>query len=344
MDRTAENWTKSPVRTMVLDRTAAALQTKLRGVSASDGVSRLSAGISTLVQRKEYVCLMRLPAQSVVSHNEPMRSMSHVTHPFELSNLMFIWSHPYQVELKDHHDKFNKTGAGVTPLDEHAAANLHKQVLLEFPWYDQLHPFLFSNPTISAKIFTSQPGVDHAADYYSLIRPCGGAGPSTNPPGPQLPQLHPQNSQPPPPDPQLLPPDPQLPLWSPPDTSAQCAPPSIRPGPMGAQHAPQHPPPHFSGTGGSPIDDPDGDLDDDPHANDNGPFFAPLGNMLGMLDGGTLTWMMTMGWSLTPPIIVSSAFTVPPGWWDRSGLSYYVKHPTCRKCSKTNYKSKVRTV
>ncbi|KAG2101881.1 uncharacterized protein F5147DRAFT_655194 [Suillus discolor] len=203
--------------------------------------------------------------------------------------------------FRDHHDKFNKTGAGVTLLDKHAAANLHKQVLLEFPWYDQLHPFLFSNPTIGAKIFTSQPGVDHAADYYLLIRPHGGAGPSTNPPGPQLPQpdpqlpqLHPQNSQPPPPDPQPLPPDPQLPLWSPPDTSTQCAPPSIRPGPTGAQHAlpstlhpppSQHPPPHFSGTGGSPINDPDGDLDNNPHADDNGPFFAPLGNTLGMLDG-----------------------------------------------------------
>ncbi|KAG1799489.1 uncharacterized protein HD556DRAFT_1439869 [Suillus plorans] len=207
--------------------------------------------------------------------------------------------------FRDHHDKFNKTSTGVTLLDEHAAANLHKQVLLEFPWYDQLHPFLFSNPTISAKIFTSQPGVDHAADYYSLVRPCGGAGPSTNPPGPQLPQLpqlHPQNPQPPPPDP-------QLPLWSPPDTSAQRTPPSIQPGPTGAQHTPPStlhpPPPHFSGTGGSPIDDPDGDLDDDPHADNNGPFFAPLGNAL--------------GWSLTPPVVVSLALIVPPSRWDRSG-------------------------
>jgi hypothetical protein len=43
---------------------------------------------------------MRLPAQSVVSHNEPMHNMSHITHPFELLNLMFIWLHPYQVELR----------------------------------------------------------------------------------------------------------------------------------------------------------------------------------------------------------------------------------------------------
>ncbi|KAG1799490.1 uncharacterized protein HD556DRAFT_1439871 [Suillus plorans] len=90
---------------------------------------------------------------------------------------------------------------------------------------------------------------DGTADFSALVRPRGGADASMNLPGPQLP---PKNHQP-------LPPDPQLPLWSPPDTSAQCAPPSIWPSPMGAQRAPpstlhpphsQHPPPHFSGTGG----------------------------------------------------------------------------------------------
>jgi hypothetical protein len=29
--------------------------------------------------------------------------------------------------FRDQHDKFSKTGAGVTPLDEHAAANLHSE-------------------------------------------------------------------------------------------------------------------------------------------------------------------------------------------------------------------------
>ncbi|KAG1856402.1 hypothetical protein DFJ58DRAFT_745321 [Suillus subalutaceus] len=209
--------------------------------------------------------------------------------------------------FRDQHDKFNKTGAGVTPLDEHAAANLHKQVLLEFPWYDQLHPFLFSNPTIGAKVFTSQPGVDHAADYYSLIPPSSKpSAPHPHPPDPQLfppdPQLPLQNHQ-------SLPSDPQLPLWSPPDTSAQCAPPSIRPGPTGAQHAPPntlHPPPftapphHFSGTGGSPIDDPDGDLDDDLHADENDLFSAPLGNALGMLGGGDADMDDDEGMELDP--------------------------------------------
>jgi hypothetical protein len=32
-----------------------------------------------------------IPAQSVISHNEPMCSMSHITHPFELSNLLYAF-------------------------------------------------------------------------------------------------------------------------------------------------------------------------------------------------------------------------------------------------------------
>ncbi|KAG1732929.1 uncharacterized protein EDB91DRAFT_1084657 [Suillus paluster] len=50
--------------------------------------------------------------------------------------------------FKEQLDKFNKTGAGVTPCDKNVAVNLHK--LLEFPWYDQLYPFLFSNTTCGA--------------------------------------------------------------------------------------------------------------------------------------------------------------------------------------------------
>ncbi|KAG2335781.1 hypothetical protein BDR05DRAFT_1006459 [Suillus weaverae] len=180
----------------------------------------------------------------------------------------------------------------------------HIPFLVKAPAPPAFWKHLTSNETLQLTLLLHHPiPPDGAADFSALIRPRGGASPSTNLPGPQLP---PQNHQP-------LPPDPQLPLWSPPDTSAQRAPPStLHPPP--SQH-----PPHFSGTGGSPIDNPDGDLDDDPHADNNDPFFAPLGNTLSMLGGGTLTWTMTTGWSLTPPIVMSSALIVPPGRWDRSG-------------------------
>ncbi|KAG2335572.1 hypothetical protein BDR05DRAFT_1006669 [Suillus weaverae] len=124
----------------------------------------------------------------------------------------------------------------------------HIPFLVKAPAPPAFWKHLTSNETLQLTLLLHHPiPPDGTADFSALIRP-------------------PASS------------DPQLPLWSPPDTSAQRAPPStLHPPP--SQH-----PPHFSGTGGSPIDDPDGDLDDDPHADNNNPFFAPLGNALSMME------------------------------------------------------------
>ncbi|KAG2108238.1 uncharacterized protein F5147DRAFT_773819 [Suillus discolor] len=182
--------------------------------------------------------------------------------------------------FKEQLDKFHQTGAGVTPLDENGAANLHKQVLLYFPWYDLLHPFLFSNPTCSAKIFTSQLGVDHAATFYVLVHPRGGgASPSA--------RQHTSSPQPPPLQ-QPLPPPLQQSL---PPPLQQSLPPLQHPLPPLQHSLPPSswhslPPLWHPGAGGNLIDDPDGDMDDDFYADDDdGVFHAPLGNALDALDG-----------------------------------------------------------
>ncbi|KAG1853885.1 hypothetical protein DFJ58DRAFT_728011 [Suillus subalutaceus] len=136
-----------------------------------------------------------------------------------------------------------------------------------------------THATCSAKIFTSQPGVSHAVDFYALIHRHGGLvpppiklllAPSSLPQAhtlldPQLLQLDPRLLKP---NPHLLQPTPRLPLPKQLDTGAQCSPPAYLP----PSH---HPPPHFTGAGGSPVDDPDGDLYDDPYADDNGPLCSP---------------------------------------------------------------------
>ncbi|KAG0694851.1 hypothetical protein DFH29DRAFT_880412 [Suillus ampliporus] len=143
------------------------------------------------------------------------------------------------------------------------------------------HTYAFSNPSRSAKIFTSQLGVDHAADFYALVRPCGGLVPlltKTLLALSSLPQTLSSLSQA-----HMLP-------------ALSLIPKALRT-PFTAP-----PPPHYTGVGGSPINDPDGDLNADPHAaadDGDGPFFAPLGNALDTLDND-----FTPGWSLTPPGIV----------------------------------------
>ncbi|KAG1736660.1 uncharacterized protein EDB91DRAFT_1249965 [Suillus paluster] len=131
------------------------------------------------------------------------------------------------------------------------------------------------------------------------------SGPASTQPGPMSAQLGPASAQPGQPSPasaQLGPasaqPGPASTQLGPASTqpgpaSAQLGPASAQPGqpgPVSAQHTPpstlypppsQHPPPHFTGAGGNPIDDPDDDLYDD-----NSPFSAPLSNALDMLLGG----------------------------------------------------------
>ncbi|KAG1868504.1 hypothetical protein F4604DRAFT_1927379 [Suillus subluteus] len=130
------------------------------------------------------------------------------------------------------HDKLHLTGAGITPLDEMTAVNLHMQILEEFPWYDDLADILGGNPAVSLKTISSVPGVDHASEYFSLVQAStassaqsslstryGGYVPSAQPP-PASAQYggYTPSTQPPPPSAQFW-------GWAPPP-STQPAPPA----------------------------------------------------------------------------------------------------------------------
>ncbi|KAG2145256.1 hypothetical protein DEU56DRAFT_754114 [Suillus clintonianus] len=42
------------------------------------------------------------------------------------------------------------------------------QILEDFPWYDKLASILGTNPVLSLKTVSSQPGMDHAANYFRI--------------------------------------------------------------------------------------------------------------------------------------------------------------------------------
>ncbi|KAG1811662.1 hypothetical protein DFJ58DRAFT_850750, partial [Suillus subalutaceus] len=74
--------------------------------------------------------------------------------------------------------KFNAMGAGVMPLDGQSAQNLLELVHADFPWYSDLDSIWHNNPSMAAKTYSSQPGVDHTGALYSLVQPHGRTGPS----------------------------------------------------------------------------------------------------------------------------------------------------------------------
>ncbi|KAG2056059.1 hypothetical protein BDR06DRAFT_1006517 [Suillus hirtellus] len=71
----------------------------------------------------------------------------------------------------DCYDQLHATGTGVMPEDD--TQNLHAQILDGFPWYDDLASILGANPVLSLKTVSFRPGVDHAANYFQILRTAG---------------------------------------------------------------------------------------------------------------------------------------------------------------------------
>ncbi|KAG2335630.1 hypothetical protein BDR05DRAFT_1006612, partial [Suillus weaverae] len=67
-----------------------------------------------------------------------------------------------RTKYKKHKGRFTATGAGVVPLDGQSAQNLLELVRADFPWFSDLDAIWHNNPSMAAKTYSSQPGVDHA--------------------------------------------------------------------------------------------------------------------------------------------------------------------------------------
>ncbi|KAG2336471.1 hypothetical protein BDR05DRAFT_1005826, partial [Suillus weaverae] len=85
-----------------------------------------------------------------------------------------------RTKYKKHKGRFTATSAGVVPLDGQSAQNLLELVHADFPWFSDLDAIWHNNPSMVAKTYSSQPGVDHAGVLYLLVQPHGRAGPSTH--------------------------------------------------------------------------------------------------------------------------------------------------------------------
>ncbi|KAG2118614.1 hypothetical protein DEU56DRAFT_918774 [Suillus clintonianus] len=82
------------------------------------------------------------------------------------------------------------------PQDETTAQNLRAQISKEFPWYDDLAGIMGGNPALSLKTISSRPGVDHSANFFSILRMAGSSYSDTLRSGSA--QFNAQQSQPPP--------------------------------------------------------------------------------------------------------------------------------------------------
>ncbi|KAG1800002.1 hypothetical protein EV424DRAFT_1352227 [Suillus variegatus] len=120
-----------------------------------------------------------------------------------------------RTKYKKHKGRFTATGAGIMPHDGQSMQNLLALVCADFPWFSDLDSIWHKNPSMVAKTYLSQPGVDHAGTLYSLVQPHGKAGPlmhfgATAGAGPSIPAAQSSHAYPPP----NLPPSTYPPLTS----------------------------------------------------------------------------------------------------------------------------------
>lgn len=104
-------------------------------------------------------------AQSIFGHEE-----KYATHPDKYRDLVMSRINHLEKEWHVLYKKLHSTGAGVHPLDGDADPNLHAEIIREFPWFDDLNSVWGSNLSFAPLVVSSQPGVDHAAHFFSLVR------------------------------------------------------------------------------------------------------------------------------------------------------------------------------
>ncbi|KAG1877458.1 hypothetical protein F4604DRAFT_1680124 [Suillus subluteus] len=118
---------------------------------------------------EDKVSICQIIAKSVFEHN-PDNENYYPNNPERFRDSTNSHISGLRKRYHECHDKLHSTGAGVTPLDETTAVNLHAQILEEFPWYNDLADILGGNPAVSLKTISSVPGVDHVSKYFSLVQ------------------------------------------------------------------------------------------------------------------------------------------------------------------------------
>ncbi|OJA16006.1 hypothetical protein AZE42_10628 [Rhizopogon vesiculosus] len=114
--------------------------------------------------------------------------------PFRFCDSTITQAADLKKRYHEHYRELHATGAGIVPLDVGAAVNKHQEICLAFPWYDDLHSILGSNPALAVTTISSHPGTNHAESFLKLINPSASSRRTcTHPPPSNAQSTHPSN-------------------------------------------------------------------------------------------------------------------------------------------------------
>ncbi|KAI6043563.1 hypothetical protein EDC04DRAFT_2600030 [Pisolithus marmoratus] len=80
-------------------------------------------------------------------------------------------------KYQQHASRFKSTSEGINPNNLNYQ-NLHEQVLVEFPFWEECNQLWHGNPTYNARVFNETPGADWTGDFLAIIKSSG----TTTPP------------------------------------------------------------------------------------------------------------------------------------------------------------------
>ncbi|KAI6046544.1 hypothetical protein EDC04DRAFT_2597986 [Pisolithus marmoratus] len=79
-------------------------------------------------------------------------------------------------KYQQHASRFKSTGEGINPNNLNYQ-NLHKQVLVEFPFWEECNQLWHGNPTYDARVFNATPGANQMGNFLAIIKSSGTTAP-----------------------------------------------------------------------------------------------------------------------------------------------------------------------
>ncbi|KIK13095.1 hypothetical protein PISMIDRAFT_18234 [Pisolithus microcarpus 441] len=101
---------------------------------------------------------------------------SYASHPAKFASAVASCLITLKNKYRQHVSRFKSTGEGINPNNPNYR-NLHKQVLAEFPFWEECDQLWHGNPTYDARVFNVTPGANQTGDFLTIIKSGGTTAP-----------------------------------------------------------------------------------------------------------------------------------------------------------------------
>ncbi|KAI6017084.1 hypothetical protein EDC04DRAFT_2902704 [Pisolithus marmoratus] len=111
-----------------------------------------------------------------IFHEDRQYGESYASQPARFASVVASCLVILKNKYQQHASRFKSTSEGINPNNLNYQ-NLHKQVLVEFPFWEECDQLWHGNPTYDARVFNTTPGADWMGDFLAIIKSGGTTAP-----------------------------------------------------------------------------------------------------------------------------------------------------------------------